>query len=275
MIALDDPRHGTHAGALAHRRGGPDMCLPCEVAVRRYVKATKVRLERGVRNRIPLGQRAWDILTNVGPTPVAEATGLWRNNLYRMQRRGPEQIVLRSTRDAILRVQAPTAVGIQRRIRALAVAGHTMKAISAESGVHADRLAVLARRATPPERVRPHVAAGVAAAYDQLHDVAPPRGREATRRRTTATARGWFPTDVWDDIDDPAEDPLAVIDADYVDEVVVERLLAGVRLPSNRAEKVEAMRRWIAGGGTQRSLCLIHGWRESRYVTDALQTGAA
>lgn len=64
----------------------------------------------------------------------------------------------------------------------------------------------------------------------------------------------------------------AADDQDF-DPVVVDRLLTGNRVPSTRADKVEAMRRWMATGRSQRSLCRVHGWQESRYVER--QDGAA
>lgn len=269
-MSPDDPRHGTHAGALAHRRGGPPMCLPCEVAARRYIKATKMRLDKGIRNRIPLGQRAYDILTHVGPTQVAEATGLWRNNLYRTQRRGPSAIVLRSTRDAILRVQAPTAAGTQRRIQALAMKGHTLTVISAESGVHLDRLAVISRRDTPPDRVRPHVALGVAAAFERLRDVDPPNRPENVRRRTLSARQGWLLAEVWDDIDDPTEDPLAEGDPDWLDPVLLDRIIDGhfdllEHVPTADTARTEVCRRWWEAGRSLADLTRRTGWNVPRY----------
>jgi hypothetical protein len=251
-VSPDDPRHGTYAGTLAHNRGGTPKCLPCVLAGRRYVKAAKMRLDKGVRNRIPLGQRAYDILTNVGPTPVAEATGLWRNNLYRAQRGGPGQVVLRSTRDAILRVQAPTAIGTQRRVRALAAHGHTLAAIGAASGVHPEWLARMSRADTPP-RVTQRLAEGIAAAYDQLRDTDPPEDRQTTRRRSTSARRGWLPPQVWDDIDDPAEDPLAVDDPDYLDPVLIDRIIDGdynllAHVPATDDARTELCRRWWESG---------------------------
>ena len=163
-MSPDDPRHGTYAGALAHRRDGSTACLPCFLAARRYVKAAKMRLEKGIRNRVPLGQRAHDVLTHVGCTTVAEATGLWRNNLYRAHRGGPEQIVLRTTRDAILRVSGPTPTGIQRRVQALAALGYTLKVIAEASGTHAEGLARMSRKSPAPIRVQPRVMAGIVAA---------------------------------------------------------------------------------------------------------------
>ena len=157
---------------------------------------------------VPLGQRAHDVLTHVGCTTVAEATGLWRNNLYRAHRGGPEQIVLRTTRDAILRVSGPTPTGIQRRVQALAALGYTLKVIAEASGTHAEGLARMSRKSPAPIRVQPRVMAGIVAAYDELHATVPPRTRETTRRRYVAEQRGWLPPSVWDDIDDPNEDPM-------------------------------------------------------------------
>ncbi len=48
--------------------------------------------------------------------------------------------------------------------------------------------------------------------------------------------------------------------------MIVDRLLAGEHLKSNRAEKEEAMRRWLANGGSEAELCRIHGWKTDRYT---------
>lgn len=69
---------------------------------------------------------------------------------------------------------------------------------------------------------------------------------------------GWLP---------PTGERLCLSCREVVHPSTVERLLAGDRIESTRAEKVEAMRRWLANGGSQRELCRIHGWAENRYVT--------
>lgn len=56
------------------------------------------------------------------------------------------------------------------------------------------------------------------------------------------------------------------INPDRLDEVVVDRLVALRRVPASRAEKVEAMHRWLLMGRSEKSLCEAHGWRTSRYV---------
>lgn len=271
-MSPDDPRHGTYAGAQAHRADKSDVCLPCRTALRRFSKATSLRLHQGVRNRIPLGKRAHAVLVNMSCTQVGAMTGLERNHLYRLQKRGPNAQVMRATRDAILRVQAPTNVGLQRRLRALAMLGYPFEAIASEAGCNTAHLARAARVATPV-LMRPPMVAAIVDVYDRLHDTVPPNTRPTVRRRTMAARLGWLPPQVWDDIDDPNEDPLAQSRDDYVDEVVVERLMAGVRMPSTRAEKIEAMSRWLAAGHSQRSLCVMHGWAENRYVVR--QDGAA
>ena len=81
---------------------------------------------------------------------------------------------------------------------------------------------------------------------------------------------GYAPPLAWDDIDDPTEMPRGLVnsrDDDGIDPVVVDRLLAGERVRSTNAEKVEAMRRWTREGGSEKALCDMHGWRAGRYVT--------
>lgn len=267
----EDPRHGTYGGALAHTRAKDPHCLPCRIAQRRYMKAAKMRLDKGVRNRVPLGQRAYDILTNVGCTPVAAQTGLWRNNLYRAVRNGPDGHVLRTTRDAILRSDGPTPVGIVRRIQALAAIGHTLEVVAEAAGVHAERLARMTRDPEPPTtRLRPRLVAGVVAAYDLLHATPAEGDRYTARRRSQAAARGWLPPEVWDDIDDPAEDPRAEGDPDYLDPVLVERILDGdyallEHLPATTTARTEIARRWYESGRSLNDLEQLGGFRVCTY----------
>lgn len=281
-MSPDDPRHGKYAGALAHNRAKEDLCLPCRVAQRRYVKAAKMRLDKGVRNRVPLGQRAYDILTTVGCTPVAAKTGLWRNNLYRAIRNGPDGHVLRTTRDAILRSGGPTPVGVVRRIQALAAIGHTIEVIAEAAGVHPEGLARMTRAPTPPTtRLRARVVTGVVDAYDLLHATPAADDRYSARRRSTAAARGWLPPDVWDDIDDPAENPLAEGDPDWLDPVLLERILDGdyallAHVPVTDDARTEVCRRWWESGRTLADLNRRTGWATNRYFRARdYQDGAA
>ena len=43
-------------------------------------------------------------------------------------------------------------------------------------------------------------------------------------------------------------------------------ILAGEKLPTTTAERREIMRRWLASGRTESSLCERMGWKASRYT---------
>lgn len=213
-MKADDPRHGTYAGALAHHRLNFPMCGSCILAQRRHHKRAKMRLAHGVKNRIPLGDAAWKILTDSGCTRVAQMTGLNRNNLYRAQRGGPDIMVLRSTRDAILRVQPPTAVGIQRRLQALTHIGYSMAEVAAIAGCHFEPLLRI-RRGSSPQVVKTHIAVGVVAAYDQLCMI-PKVGRHATVQRNRALRNEWRSPLAWESIDTDVA-PTGIRDGDRRD----------------------------------------------------------
>ena len=117
------------------------------------------------------------------------------------------------------------------------------------------------------------------AAYRRLCMTLPPEdtpGQRSGAQRTRNHARrnGFLPPLMWDDIDDPDERPTAVTElhprsaafhTQPVDEIVVDRLMAGDAVPSTKAEREEAVRRWVAAGGSERSLCQMHDWKPGRY----------
>lgn len=268
----DDPRHASYAGYMAHKKDGERACDACMTAHRRQTKAAKMRLESGVRNRIPLGVEAWRVLDTRSRRAVSDATGLAENNLRVMHRGGPGKIVLRSTRDSILGAgsRTPTYVGVQRRLRALAAMGYAMSRLAPMIGAHPDPLVRMMRRKDEPEYVRAYIVDGVLRVYEQFSMKIPPAGPVATRQRTMAARRGWVPPLAWDDIDDRNEVPAGRVPTDRsaVDEAVVLRLLDGdTTVPATRAEKIEAMRRWLARGNSEASFCALHGWKDGRYVT--------
>lgn len=275
----DDPRHGTRAGALAHWRSGETPCPPCARAALRASKAAKMRLDKGIRNRIPLGAAAWNILDTVGCTTVASRTGLTRNNLYRMQRGGPDTIVLRSARDKILTVErAFTPIGVHRRLRALAAIGYTMPQIAALVGCHPEPLTRIVRRGNPPQLVKKRIGEGICRAYIELHMKPLPASRIATRQRNRAAANRWATPLAWDRIDDPNEKPSGGVErwhsANDLDPVVVQRFFEGDwNIRSTKAERFAITNRWTGRGGTLGELERITGWKVDRYVTR--QDGAA
>ena len=187
--------------------------------------------------------------------PCREAHNAARRNLWRKRYlRGVDRLYVDAT-------------GTVRRIRALQALGWRYADIDAAVG-HAER--GWAHNLTAQDRVHVDTAEKVQAAFEQL---AMTRG-PSERVRRHAARMGWAPPLAWDDIDDPAEQPnIGGAFDDQVDPVVVDRLLAGQQIPSNRAEKTEAMRRWRATGRSERSLCELHGWKTGRYVTR--EAGAA
>lgn len=274
-MSPDDPRHGKSSGSMAHWRAGEQPCDACRDAKAHAVKRARVDRDRGNPRIVKVGETAHQIVMTTTPAQLSAATGIMEHKLSRIRTAGPDMRVNRRTRAKILAaagIDFWTPTGVQRRLRALEAIGWSMLAVSDEMGdTHETTLRNLVRR-EHPKFVRREFAARVIAAYDRLSNT-PRTGRGATRARNHAASNGWAPPSAWDDIDDPTEQPWIATDPDHVDDVVVERLMAGKRVPSTRAEKVEAMRRWMAEGRSQRSLCVMHGWQESRYVVR--QDGAA
>lgn len=274
-MSPDDPRHGKSSGSMAHWRAGEQPCQACRDAKARAVKRARVDRDRGNPRIVKLGETAHEIVVSITPAQLSAATGIAEHKLSRLRTAGPDIHVNRRTRARILAaggVDFWTPVGVQRRLRALQAIGWSMLALSDDMGdTHETTLRNLVRR-EHPKFVRREFAARIIAAYGRLADK-PRDGRGATRARNLAARSGWAPPSAWDDIDDVNEQPWVATDLDHVDDIVVERLIAGQRIPSTRAEKVEAMRRWMADGRSQRSLCVMHGWQESRYVVR--QDGAA
>ena len=100
------------------------------------------------------------------------------------------------------------ATGTRRRLRSLAVMGHSTAALAARLNVPSQTVRRL-QRGNPAE-VPAAIADAVAALYDQLWDV---RGTSHHAVRMMAERRGWVPPLGWDDdeaghgIDDPSAVP--------------------------------------------------------------------
>lgn len=168
------------------------------------------------------------------------------------------------------------STGTRRRIQALMTLGWSGVQIGNASGIHRQYLwEVLAG-----ERVTVKTAKRIARVYGPLSMTLPPETGKfermaAARIRNLARRNGWAPPLAYDDIDrDPAPRGLrgglrrGVGEYDgreIVDEVTVQRILDGDVVPANQAERIEAMRRWLALGNSQRSLCARMGWQEGRY----------
>lgn len=152
------------------------------------------------------------------------------------------------------------ATGARRRLQGLASQGWDLRRLTAVCGIGESTLAAIRTGYTERVSVAMHNTI-----LTTVADIGLTVG-ESKQSRENADRKGWVGLFAWEDIDDPSEKPHVGARGMVFDEVIVERLLAGERLKSNRAEKEEAMRRWLANGGSQRELCRMHGWGENRYA---------
>lgn len=185
-----------------------------------------------------------------------------------------------------------SAVGTRRRIEALVALGWLSTEVCLRAGLSQQFLPDLMHR--EQATVTADTASAVAAVYDDLSMTVPPMTPHRRRSKTLAAKHGWAPPLAWNDIDtDTTAEGSCTTEGctnklvrnglcdkhyrattvktgrqdyhDAIDPIVVERLLAGQTVTSTRAEKNEAMRRWLADGRSERSLCEIHGWKDNRY----------
>lgn len=168
------------------------------------------------------------------------------------------------------RVRMVPSLGATRRLQALGALGWSAAALAPH--LAAKQQEVIRWRTTgyfPSIRAVTHDR--IARVYDALCMTTPPAGTRgersaAARARAHAHKMRWHPPLAWDNIDRDVEPPTCDRDDD-IDEAVVLRLLAGDPVPATKPERVEAMRRWLAWGRSERALCETHGWHEGRYVT--------
>lgn len=165
--------------------------------------------------------------------------------------------------------RAVPAIGSQRRIWALMCLGWTCGDIANAAGwSHRNRVLriVNGQKGKPTTWLERRTAEAISRAYETLSMTTPELTAGRSRIKIHAARHGYAPPLAWDDIDNPEERPRRGGYDREMDDVVVDRLLAGERIKSNPAEKHEAMRRWIAQGRSQKSLAEMHGWKEGRYV---------
>lgn len=262
----DDPRHGTPAGSIAHRRAGQEPCPACRLAKSRADKRVRVLGS----SRVPLGAQAWAIVRDNPIFVVARASGVSECALENIRKRNGDLNVYVDTKRRILNAQLITDEGLRRRVRALSAIGWSARQIAREAGVNVDNIIKL-RDGRPRRYVRSDFQQRVIAAYERLHMTPPKPSRWVTAQVQNARRKGWPPPLAWDDIDSDAEphglpyEPRKIQLAEDFDPVVVMRLLEGDRVPSTAAERAEALAQWVADGGTESELCRWHGWKAGRY----------
>lgn len=236
------------------RRAGSEWtlcpCAPCRVEMRRKVKLRRAGVA-AVQDQRQAALRRIQQWIGAGYTIglIAQATGIRKATLQR-QMDGTRGAISHSTAGRIMAATGldfdgggfVPSTGTHRRLRALTCMGWSMPAVAARCEVRESTLHALR---DPAHRfTRPLYAKAVAAVYDELSTQRGPSQYAATR----ALRRGWLPPQVWDDIDDPDENPLAETDEDVVDEVAVLRAMAGDRVLITRAERTEALRRLAQQG---------------------------
>lgn len=239
--------HGTPSGYRSHRNRGETPCEPCREANRAYYREYRALTKRSV----PAERVARHIRrlrkAGVGMTTLAAVAGTTQQTVYEIVNGRRKWVTLRVAR-AILAVTADAAfsvpaLGTTRRIHALAALGWTYKRIGATAGLSPQRVGQIVAQ----DRVVPATAAAIAAAYDELSMRLGPS--DHARRR--ARGAGHLPPLAWDDerIDDPTYQPGQPDEADGIDEIAVQRAMAGdppERM--TRAERAEASRRLTAAG---------------------------
>lgn len=161
------------------------------------------------------------------------------------------------------------ATGTTRRIRALQALGWPLYLLDQELG-HGDGRqrggCNYVHNLTRQPRVHIDTAAKIDALFRRLSMSVGPSGRA----RAVARRKGYAPPLAWDDIDDPDEQPkghLATTDA--LDDVAIDRRIAGDRVPLTTTEKAEARRRWVATGRPLNELERVTGINSHRRYEEA------
>lgn len=166
------------------------------------------------------------------------------------------QRIRHRTADALLAVHANLDVlgdtvtvdgtGTRRRLQALVAIGWSQNQLAALVGMQAGNFS----RTLVSDRVRASTARAVRRLYAEIHDTPPtPTNRHergaATRARQAAAAAGWLSPGWWDDdtLDDPTYTPPTIERRHWsdVDDVAVQRAIAGDRIPLTRAERITAI----------------------------------
>ena len=146
------------------------------------------------------------------------------------------------------------SLGTARRLRSLVAAGHSWKQLSAELGLS---LTWTRRLALDEDgTIRRTTAERVEALFTRLALVP----GDSPHAFTVARKNGWAPPLAWDDIDDPEAEPcLGEEKDDLVDEVAVERVLAGEHLELTDAELIATLQAGTARGESLSALSLRLG----------------
>jgi hypothetical protein len=258
VISADDPRHGSLAGSSANCA---EAC--CRTAKAAYVKTRSRRIGYGTWNpwvdAEPVRTHLNYLSRNgIGWKKAAQLAGLHEATvgfvLYPRRNNKPATKCRPRTAEALLAVQ-PTldnvsdkqpidATGTARRLRALVAQGHTVQYLGDRLPMHPEAARRLIRGAAGSTgRCTAMVARATLALYDELWSIRP-QGRTHDRARAYAESLEWATPGAWDDdtIDDPTVEPnLGDPTADVIDDVLVDRVLAGERARLSHANRAHAV----------------------------------
>lgn len=272
-------------------RPGPDPKFETRAEYSAWYYASFAQRARGCRPRQPNGPLAEKIT-------AAMALGLSRRQVALGAGVGDatvRRILLNPTWTSSARVadkirefrpaRPVTPVGLTRRMHALAALGWSTAAIAEVAGVNRDTVKSWRRG----EVTEIHVVAGpLLRAYDALSMRQPPQGTKfergaATQVRARAVRNGWVPPLAWDDesIDDPNAKPHAWGrrhhgGADLViDEVAIERVLAGDRADLTKAERLIVVEQFAAAGLSDAQIAERVGVTDRTVYRDRDENGIA
>ncbi|MCU1667897.1 MAG: hypothetical protein JWP40_824 [Blastococcus sp.] len=269
-------RHGTRAAYVRDRCRCPD-CTAANTAASRT--ATRERtygrwhpyVDAGpVREHIA-GLRA----AGIGVERIAQLAGLSTSHIRQLAQddRGDSpttQGVRPSTAARVLGIDIDDArraagsrvdaTGTRRRLQALIAVGWPARLLADQL----DRRPSSLLRSMTGASVTAHTAHEVASLYEQLSGATPPEATSEQRvaadaARAHAAAQGWLPPLAWDNIDTDTTPPVpsAGCQLNDIDEIAVERALAGDRITYDDLtadEQHEVIRRLTARGTSIRDI---------------------
>lgn len=182
--------------------------------------------------------------------PCKKAIAL-EHNIYRMRRTANNGQPLTVTK-----------TGAVRRLQALMALGWPRRELARQAGYKGDTFALIlnGRR----QRITLETHRRIDDLYENLCMTLGP----SSSSRIRAAKKGFLPPLAWENIDDPDERPNLTDDRsrDDIDEAVIERVLAGDKIPTTFAERVEITRRWEARGRSLNELERSFGWKSDRYT---------
>ncbi|WP_221585583.1 hypothetical protein [Microbacterium sp. G2-8] len=256
-------QHKCRCDACREHRSEVELLRRRQVAFGRWdtglVDADPAREHVELLGEFGIGYKRVARLADVSVTVV-------RNLVYGRQDAGPRKgehvkRVKRETAERILAVKpdldalAPSAsvpaLGTRRRLQALVTLGWSPQRIAPRVGLSPTNMT----RVMTCDRVSVATHRAVAAAYDELWNIAPPRAAwhdaaAYSRARRLARERRWLPPLAWDDPDTDAEPPVVPDrveptdgDEPVLDEVAIELACAGEQVRLSKPERLEAVRR--------------------------------